>query len=97
VEAPSAGADGEWGTEDDNLGDLHLIDVSPAINAGSNALAVDADGTPLFTDLDGNPRIADDTVDIGAFEYQGTPAAGQSFFKQLRQYVVKRLPFQLIK
>ena len=43
---------------------------SPAINAGSNALAVDAQGNPLTTDQRGTgfPRIVDGTVDIGAFE-----------------------------
>ena len=77
VSAPSTGTDGEWGTIDDDLGDLHLTDRSLAINAGSNLLAVDSTGNPLTIDLDGNPRIADSTVDIGAYEYQGPPAAGR--------------------
>ena len=53
----------------DNYGDLHLLPTSPAINAGSNALAVDAAGNPLATDLDGKNRILGGTVDIGAYEY----------------------------
>ena len=51
-------------------GDLHLLPGSPAINKGSNALAVDADGNPLVTDLDGKDRIIYGTVDIGAYEYR---------------------------
>ncbi|MCL2648809.1 MAG: fibronectin type III domain-containing protein [Phycisphaerales bacterium] len=49
--------------------DLRLASDSPAINAGSNALAVDADGYPLQTDYNGNVRIAGGTVDMGAYEY----------------------------
>jgi hypothetical protein len=46
---------------------------SPAINAGSNALAVDAEGYPLDTDAVGNPRIQNGTVDIGANEFTAIP------------------------
>ena len=77
VRAPSAGADGNWGTSDDDPGDLRLSDRSLAINAGSNLLALDAVGDPLAIDLSNNPRIADGTVDIGAYEYQGPPAPGR--------------------
>ncbi len=52
----------------DDYGDLQLAYGSPAINGGSNELAVDADGNPLVTDIDGNPRIINGTVDIGAYE-----------------------------
>ena len=47
-----------------------LLPGSPAIDAGSNALAVDEDGDPLLTDQrgDGFDRIVSGTVDIGAFE-----------------------------
>jgi hypothetical protein len=53
-----------------------LLAGSPAINAGSNALAVDASGNPLKYDQRGAcfDRIVGGTVDIGAFEKdaQGT-------------------------
>jgi len=47
-----------------------LLSGSPAIDAGSNALAVDGDGNPLTTDQRGTgfDRIFGDSVDIGAFE-----------------------------
>ena len=79
VRNPSAGADGKWGTADDDLGDLHLRHDSPALNAGSNALAVDASGNPLTTDLDGGDRIIYGTVDIGAYEYHGISAAADHY------------------
>ncbi|MBK8022879.1 MAG: hypothetical protein IPK19_15970 [Chloroflexi bacterium] len=47
-----------------------LLANSPAINAGSNNLAIDPDDFLLSTDQrgDGYPRIVGDVVDIGAFE-----------------------------
>ncbi|NJM00539.1 MAG: hypothetical protein HC924_17985, partial [Synechococcaceae cyanobacterium SM2_3_2] len=47
-----------------------LVTGSPAINVGSNSLAVDVEGNPLTTDQRGLPRIVDTTVDIGSFEVQ---------------------------
>jgi HYR domain len=49
-----------------------LMCNSPAIDAGSNALANDANGNPLFFDQRGKgfDRLLDGTVDIGAFESQ---------------------------
>jgi hypothetical protein len=59
-------------------GNLRLQSNSPCINSGLN---VDAHGGP---DLDGNPRIVSGTVDIGAYEFQGT--AGGSFATWLGSY-----------
>ncbi len=53
---------------------IALLAGSPAINAGSNALAVDpTTGQPLLYDQRGPgfPRIEDNTVNIGAFESDG--------------------------
>jgi parallel beta-helix repeat protein len=60
----------------DNGGPTETIALepgSPAIDAGSNALAVDANGNPLQYDQrgPGYPRIVNGIVDIGAFEFQG--------------------------
>ncbi len=78
VRLPSVGADGQWGTPDDDLGDLRPRAFSPLIDAGdSHALPNDAS---VF-DLAGRPRFVDDpsvgdsglgfpTVDIGPFERQ---------------------------
>lgn len=51
---------------------MALLPGSPAIDAGNNALAVDAQGNPLTTDQSGPgfPRIVNGTVDIGAFEFR---------------------------
>ena len=46
-----------------------LLAGSPAIDAGSNALAVGPDGKPLLTDQRGFYRIFNGTVDIGAYEF----------------------------
>jgi hypothetical protein len=50
---------------------IPLLPGSPAIDAGSNALAANANGSPLTTDQRGEPRTVNSTVDIGAFESQG--------------------------
>ncbi len=60
---------------------IALLTTSPAIDAGSNALAVDpTTGEPLMYDQRGPgfPRIVNGTVDIGAFEFQGAIVAGTS-------------------
>jgi hypothetical protein len=54
---------------------IALLPGSPAIDAGSNALAVDpTTGQPLTTDQrgPGYARVVNGTVDIGAFEVQAT-------------------------
>jgi len=55
VRNPNPGPDGQWGTPDDDRGDLHLTHGSPCIDAGDNT-AVPVDVT---VDLDGNPRFGD--------------------------------------
>ncbi len=77
VQNPRPGPDGEWGTPDDDPGDLRMRVGSPCIDAGDNA-AVPAGVT---TDLAGDPRFVDDPdvpdtgsgtppiVDMGAYEY----------------------------
>jgi hypothetical protein len=60
---------------------IALLPGSPAIDTGSNALAIDpSTGLPLTTDQRGAgfPRIVNGTVDIGAFEVQGAVVAGTS-------------------
>ena len=64
VRSPSIGADGVWGTADDDYGDLRLQMNSPCINAGNN----EASALVGTTDLAGNPRIIAATVDMGAYE-----------------------------
>jgi hypothetical protein len=57
-----------------------LLAGSPAIDAGNNTLAVDAQGNPLGADQRGYARISGTTVDIGAYEYQyGTQGQGGTF------------------
>jgi hypothetical protein len=82
VRNPSAGADGVWGTADDDYGDLRLTAASPALDAGDDTLLpvdefdLDGDGDtaePLPLDLAGNARIAGPAVDIGAYELAYIP------------------------
>lgn len=64
----------------DGLTKVHpLLAGSPALDAGDNALAKDANNNPLTTDQRGAGRIADSpdadttaTVDIGAWEFRST-------------------------
>jgi hypothetical protein len=61
-------------------GDFHQQTNSPTINAGVNSFATNA------TDLDGIPRIVGRTVDIGAYEYQGSNLGLPIPIPWLRQY-----------
>ncbi|MEM8641308.1 MAG: CHAT domain-containing protein [Cyanobacteria bacterium P01_G01_bin.54] len=47
-----------------------LLTGSPAIDAGDNSLALDLSNATLTIDQAGNVRIANGTVDIGAYEVQ---------------------------
>ena len=47
-----------------------LMEDSPAINNGNNALALDANNNPLPYDQRGFTRLYGSAVDIGAFEWQ---------------------------
>lgn len=67
VRSPDPGGDGDWGTPDDDYGDLHPTSGSACADAGNNwALPMDGDDydddghtTELFPrDLDGAPRFA---------------------------------------
>jgi predicted outer membrane repeat protein len=70
------GADDILGTADDNP---RLVPESPCVNAGDNTailadtMDIDGDGNttePIPFDVDDNPRFINDTVDMGAYEYQ---------------------------
>ncbi|MEN6308546.1 MAG: LamG-like jellyroll fold domain-containing protein, partial [Anaerohalosphaeraceae bacterium] len=71
VRYPSAGDDGQWGTSDDDYGDLHLLPDSLCVDTGSNAAVPAEEQTGLM----GTPRLADGdwdgtpVVDMGAYEY----------------------------
>lgn len=73
------GPDDIYGTEDDNP---RLLPNSPLIDRGDTSalppdtfdLDEDGDTTePIPLDLDWLPRIVNGTVDVGAYEFQGTP------------------------
>jgi hypothetical protein len=55
-----------------------LLVGSPAIDAGSNALALGISGSALTTDQRGGgfPRIVNGTVDIGAYEFSTNSSGG---------------------
>jgi hypothetical protein len=57
--------------EDPASDDYHLLGTSPAIDAGENL----APELPA-TDIEGEDRIQDVTVDMGAYEFPGTPGGG---------------------
>jgi predicted outer membrane repeat protein len=63
---PHPGADGDWRTDDDDLGDLRLMPGSPVIDAGNTEL-VPAEAT---VDAAGAARLVGPKVDMGAYEAQ---------------------------
>jgi hypothetical protein len=82
--APDDGPDDEWGTDDDDYGDLRLRPGSPAVSLGDldlvpqDAFDLDDDGVTtelLPFDLDGERRVQDGAVELGAYEGVGTPVA----------------------
>ena len=84
VRNPSPGADGVWGTADDDYGDMRLRPLSPAIDAGFGDQGAPDPLVPP-TDKDDNPRYDDlavgnvgvgtpNYVDIGAYERQSNSA-----------------------
>lgn len=84
--APDAGADGEWGTDDDSYGNLRLQPASPAQGFGDLGLVpadtfdLDGDGVTdelLPLDLEGEARVQDGSVELGAYEGATTPVASE--------------------
>jgi hypothetical protein len=81
IRNPSRGSDGNWGTADDDFGDLHLQKTSPCIDAGDNSavpsgVTTDIARSPRFFDVasatdSGNGTVP--IVDIGAYEAQFVP------------------------
>jgi hypothetical protein len=57
-----------------DFGDLRLLSTSPCINKG--IIDTVAALLPAY-DLAGNPRISGSIVDVGAYEFQGTPVSPQ--------------------
>jgi len=80
---PSSGPDGQWGTPDDDFGDLRPTPYSPLIDAGDSSIVPN----DVLFDLIGLPRIVDDqqvldtgpvspAVDIGPYESQADSCGG---------------------
>jgi predicted outer membrane repeat protein len=71
---PTPGPDGTWNGLNDDYGDLHLDAASASVDAGDNSADTNAQAPgvqPLpAADLDGHARIANGTVDLGAYERQ---------------------------
>jgi len=65
VRNPDPGPDGQWDGVDDDFGDLHLLPVSPCIEAGDPNFMDE----PNDVDMDGQPRVVGSFVDIGADEF----------------------------
>ena len=67
-EAPIDSRLSDWSELGNGRWGYYLLPGSPALDAGENVLAVDAEGQPLIEDIYGNMRIQNGTVDIGAIE-----------------------------
>lgn len=57
---------------DSENGDLRLASSSPGIDVGNNEVVADPDPTNPPQDIVGNPRIFNNTVDLGAYEFNPT-------------------------
>jgi hypothetical protein len=67
-DAPGLAALGDYGGATQTMA---LSGNSPAVDAGSNAAAVDTASRPLTADQRGRTRSVGGTVDIGAYEFPG--------------------------
>ncbi|MGB0717572.1 MAG: choice-of-anchor Q domain-containing protein, partial [Phycisphaerae bacterium] len=79
---PSPGPDETWNGIGDEFGDVRLSSSSSCRNTGNNNADINAsepDTQPLPAfDIAGKPRIAEGTVDMGAYEFgsEAVPAVG---------------------
>ncbi len=87
LHSPDPGLDGQWGTADDDYGDLRLQPGSPCIDTGDTGALpadeadLDVDGDTAETlpiDLDGHVRVLCDVVDMGAYEFAGDSDCNQA-------------------
>jgi len=67
------------------VGDFHLFDDSPCIDAGTNMSWMWS-----ATDLDGNPRIIDGIVDMGAYEYIPEPVLFIIYYLLIMIYYLRK-------
>jgi hypothetical protein len=67
-------------------GDYHEQTNSPTINDGSNLFVTNSFFAVFNNDYDCNPRVVGGTVDIGAYEYQGSNYNLPVPIQWLRQY-----------
>lgn len=87
LRAPDDGPDDEWGTDDDDYGDLRLRFGSPALDTGDTGdvpldeFDLDDDGDTaeiLPVDLDGGDRVQSGRVDLGAYEGAFNPVSAET-------------------
>jgi hypothetical protein len=73
--------------------DFHISDNSPCINTGTP----DITGLSLpATDPDSNPRIFSSRIDIGAYEFQGTPINRPPIIENIREQKILSSSTKLI-